>query len=135
MSLASAIVARADSHAGLSALIGDRIFRDSAYQDIAVPYIVFEIRDSTPENTFRRGEDLAIARVDAKLYAASAPALDELENQWRQAFGKHEGTHRGQTFKTWVSSARDEVVEGRLTDIAARLYLRVMQVSMTLEPA
>ena len=67
------------------------------------------------------GHNLRIVRVNASLYAASAPDLDELERQWRRAFGGVEGPAGGENIASWITGAHDETVEGRITDSTARL--------------
>lgn len=77
---------RALAASDLQALIDGRMARDSGIPGWALPYVIFEVGESSPQNTMgSNSHNLRIVRVNASLYAASAPDLDALEVQWRRA--------------------------------------------------
>ena len=127
MSLARAIVARADGYADLHSLIGERIFRQGAIQNVDLPFIEFDIISSDPALTFGDDQnDITKARVQVSLYAETATALDDLEVEWRRAFAGYRGTVGGLRIDSWIESAYDDEVDARITDIQARVYRRVI---------
>ena len=135
MSISRAIVARAEGAPELAAMIDGRIFRQGAVQNVAVPFIEFDIGPSNPVHTMGVGADLSKVQVTLKLFAAGAVELDELEAAARVAFHKFEGPAGGEEIVSWVSNSFDSPVTSRQSDILARVYSRTLEIVMALVQA
>lgn len=85
MTLDAVLFAYLSAHAGLSALIGDRVYPDEAPQGVEVPFIVRRLIDETRESGF--GADIGVVRARHQLdvYARSHAERSSVKTQLRGA--------------------------------------------------
>ena len=80
------------SRAGLTALVGTRIYPVMAPQGVALPYVAFDRVDTRPEQALGEAAGLATTRVQFDCYAAGAKQAKELADALRQALDGQSGT-------------------------------------------
>ncbi len=85
MSLKDGIFAYLNADAGLTALVADRIFPDSAPTSAALPYITFERTGSEHVRSFKSASGLAHARIAFDVWAATSVSRENVTEALREA--------------------------------------------------
>lgn len=92
MSIEDAIYTHATDDAGISALIGARIYPGYASQNTTVPYIVYQRISSVPINLLAADTDITEARWQFNCYGTSYPSAVAVVEAVRTAFARYSGT-------------------------------------------
>ena len=95
MSGAKAIYLILSTNAGVSAVVGDRIFPQVIPQGKELPAISYMKEVASPENSLDGPGSIEIQRYEIKMYSRSYPELETLVNAARSALDFAAGTFNG----------------------------------------
>lgn len=95
MDLETALVNHLENDAGVSAVVGTRIYPNVAGQTVSMPFIVYH-RISTPREYTHDGENpLSNPRMQLTMVASTKSAAKDLANQVRFSLAGFKGTMGG----------------------------------------
>ena len=96
MELNDALFSYLSTHAGLSALVGTRIYPDKLPDKITLPAIAFQLVSEGEEETFMQpSTDLVVSTYTFTVWASSRSAAHNAGKQIRVAFKNYSGTMGG----------------------------------------
>jgi hypothetical protein len=83
------------NNAGLSALVGTRVFPEIAEQNTALPYVVYTIRSNEPSDTQRGPSELDTASIEVNCFADTYQTAIAISVAVRAAIDRAKGTYSG----------------------------------------
>ena len=103
MSIKDAIYSRAQAYAGLTALIGTRLYNTQAPQNTSMPYVTYQIVSGDRHHVMSR-DSLGQPRIQFDSYGTTRASAEDVNTQVVACFNRWKGT-----FATVV--IKDTVIE------------------------
>jgi hypothetical protein len=95
MTIEAAIYDRATTHAGLSALVGNRVYPDLAELNVTDPWVTFHNVSGSSVEALADDTDINIDRFQIGAWSANKDTAILIREQIKAAFKRYKGTHAG----------------------------------------